>query len=99
MDAGTVKERRFNIASPRGEWQKQLLQDFPNEKESIYHFFNMADKITTFETSLSMGVVKILPVWLVRLCDRLGLLALFSNFFYFNKRLGDVVQVNIYSNF
>ena len=98
MDAGTASQRRFNIASPRGEWQKQLLQDFPDEKESIYRFFNLADKITTFETALSMAAVKILPIWLVRLCDWFGILTFFSNFFYFNKNrsLDDIVKVCLY---
>ena len=39
-----------------------------------------------------MAVVKVLPLWLVKMCDRLGLIRLFSPFFAANK-LGTLKQV------
>ena len=93
-------QRRFNISSPRGEWQKQLIQDFPSEKEAIMKFFNMSDKITTYNFFLSMAFVKVLPLWIVEMCDRLGLIGLFSHFFAANKKgtLDQVVKVIVYLN-
>ena len=88
-------QKRFNISSPRGEWQRQLIQDFPSEKEAIMNFINMADKITTYNFFLSMAVVKVLPIWFVRFCDRLGLIRLFIPFFADHKKgtLDQVVKV------
>ena len=88
-------QQRFNISSPRGEWQRQLIQDFPSEKEAIIKFFNMANKITTYDFSLSVIIVKVLPLWFVRVCDRLGLIQLFSPFFFMQSKgtLDKVIKV------
>ena len=55
-------------------------------------FFEMSDKITTVDTILSMAFVKVVPLWFVRVCDRLGLIRFFSPFFAANK-LGTLDQV------
>ena len=92
MDAGSPQQRRYNIPSGRGVWKKQLLQQFPDETEAIEKFFNLVDRITKAKNAFV--IVKILPIWIVRLCDKLGLLNLFSDFFAFGHRtLKDVVEV------
>jgi len=92
LDAWSPSQRRFNIASPRGEWQRQLIQDFPQEKEAIDQFFNVADEIKILQW---LAIVKVLPLWLVRMCHRVGLFRFFSPFFALNEMgtLNDVVKV------
>ena len=92
MDVQLPSQRRFNIGSPRGEWQRQMIQDFPQEKEAINKFFNMADKITNFESGQWVTMVKVLPLWLVRICHRVGLFRFFSPFFALNE-MGTVNEV------
>ena len=57
----------------------------------------MADKITTFDTIQRLTIVKVLPLWLVRMCYRVGLFRFFSPFFALNEMgtLNDVVKVII----
>ena len=94
-------QKRFNIPSPSSEWKRQLIQDFPSEKEAIIKFFKMADKITTFNGVLPLLAIKVFPLWLVKTCDRLGLIRFFSPFFAGNKKetLGQVVEVKILHKF
>lgn len=91
-------QRRFNISSPRGKWQEQLVQDFPNEKAAIMKFFDMAGKITRLNATMWMIALKIMPFWFVNLCDKLGIIRFFSPFFAFNHKrtLQDIV--NVYTN-
>ena len=96
LNAMSPSQKRYNIPSPRGELQRQLIQDFPSEKEAIIKFFDMSDKITTNSGTSLMVAVKVLPLWFVRFCDQLGLIELISPFYAANKKgtLDQVVKVN-----
>ena len=60
-------QKRYNIPSPSSEWQKQLIQDFPSEKEAIIKFFNMADEFPTFKAIFWYVFFKVMPLWFIRL--------------------------------
>ena len=87
-------QRQYAIPSGRNEWLKKLENDFPSEKVAIRQFFVMLDKVSISDCVTSLTVVKTLPIWLVRLADRFGLFAFFSQFFALNnKTLAHVIEV------
>ena len=95
VEAGTPRQRQYSIPSGKGVWKKQLLEQFPAETKAIETFFQMVDRVSS--GTKAFVIVKILPIWLVRWCNRFGLLKLFSDFFSLsNRRLKDVVEVILY---
>jgi hypothetical protein len=93
IDAGTPNQRKYSIPSGKGVWKKQMLQQFPDETKAIETFFQMVERASS--GTKAFVIVKILPIWIVRWCNRFGLFKLFSDFFSLgNRRLKDVIEVN-----
>lgn len=95
MDAMSPSQRQYNIPSGRGAWKKQLIERFPDEKKAIERFFDMVSRAS--RNSKAFIFVKMLPVWMTTLANRLGLASAFSDFFALGKRsLKDTVEVMPY---
>ena len=99
MDAMSPSQRKFDIPSGRGAWKKQLVERFPAEKQAIERFFELVSRAS--RNSKSFVFVKMMPIWMVTLANRLGIINYWSDFFALGRRtLKETVEVrNIQTEF
>jgi hypothetical protein len=86
MGAMSDSQRQYAIPSGKDAWLKRLEEDFPSEKVAINWFFSMLNKVTMRDYITSLTIVKTLPLWVVRFCDRFGLFGLYSYSFSLNQQ-------------
>ena len=85
-------QREYNVPSGRDVWKNQLIETFPEEKEAIENFFQMVRKAS--RSTKSWVMVKVLPIWLVKVMSFIGLSRWFSDFFSLGSHtLQDIVEV------
>ncbi len=94
VDAMSPTQREYNIPSGRGVWKNQLIEQFPEEQKAIETFFSMVNKVT--RQTKAWVMVKVIPIWLVKLISLFGLPRFLSDFYALGGRtLKDVVEVII----
>ncbi|XP_078702739.1 all-trans-retinol 13,14-reductase-like [Branchiostoma floridae x Branchiostoma belcheri] len=72
------------IKSSRSEHHKTLLEHFPTEGKAIDEFFRLCDVYTG--TLSGFILMKTLPLWLVKLFIRTGLVSRLTSFFHYMSR-------------
>lgn len=82
--------RKYPVSYGRDVWKNDLKERFPEEKENIDNFFKTVWKVRKgFKNSM---VVKLVPLWVVKLLDVTGLINKMTNFYEWNaKSVKDVV--------
>lgn len=94
VDAMSPTQREYNIPSGRGVWKNQLIEQFPEEQKAIETFFSMVNKVT--RQTKAWVMVKVIPIWLVKLISLFGLPRFLSDFYALGGRtLKDVIEVRI----
>ena len=93
MDSLLPEKREYNIPSGKGAWKKQLMEQFPYEKQAIDRFFDLVQQ-ASYDTQ-SFAMVKILPLWIVKLANLLGITYWLSSYFSLGRQtVKQVVEVN-----
>ncbi|XP_046452890.1 all-trans-retinol 13,14-reductase-like isoform X2 [Daphnia pulex] len=91
VDAMSPTQREYNIPSGRGVWKNQLIEQFPEEQKAIETFFSMVNKVT--RQTKAWVMVKVIPIWLVKLISLFGLPRFLSDFYALGGRtLKDVIE-------
>lgn len=94
VDVMSPTQREYSIPSGRGVWKKQLIERFPEERKAIETFFSMVNRVSRHTKGWIM--VKVLPIWLVKLVSLFGLPRFLSDFYALGGRtLKDVIEVII----
>ncbi|XP_066301934.1 all-trans-retinol 13,14-reductase-like [Branchiostoma lanceolatum] len=75
------KQIQVPIKSTEAEHQKTLLEHFPNEGKAIKEFFRLCSVYTG--TMNGFILMKTLPMWLVKLLIRAGLVNRLTSFFHY----------------
>ncbi|XP_078700777.1 all-trans-retinol 13,14-reductase-like [Branchiostoma floridae x Branchiostoma belcheri] len=78
------KKIEVPIKSSRSEHHKTLLEHFPTEGKAIDEFFRLCDVYTG--TLSGFILMKTLPLWLVKLFIRTGLVSRQTSFFHYMSR-------------
>jgi len=76
--------RRYPVSAGKDVWKNDLKARFPEEKENIDNFFKTVWKVRKgFKNSM---VVKLVPLWVVKLLDMTGLIHKMTNFYKWNAK-------------
>ena len=71
------ENRRYPLASSQEKWARLLRKQFPSEHLAIYKFFKLINE--TKSSALTLGALKLAPLWVSWLVIKTGLIHLFSN--------------------
>jgi len=88
--------RKYPVWSGKDVWQNELKKQFPEEKENIDNFFSLLHKVRGGHRN-SM-VVKLIPLWIVKLLDVTGLIHKMTNFYKWNAKSVREVVWGVTSN-
>lgn len=93
MDSLLPEQREYGVPSGKDAWKKQLLKQFPDEEQAINRFFDLVQQ-ASYDT-LSFAMVKMLPLWVVKLANTFGITYWFSTYFSLGRKtVKEVVEVN-----
>lgn len=85
------KRKTFPIPSGRGKLMESLIRSFPEEEKGIRKYFDILKQIR--KSMLYIVLLKVLPMWLVRLLISSSLLQRFVPYLgYFRRSLSDVLN-------
>ena len=85
------KRKTFPIPSGRGKLMESLIKSFPDEEKGIRKYFDILKKIR--RSMVYLVLIKVLPLWLVRLLISSSLLRrLVPSLVYFRRSLTDVLN-------
>jgi all-trans-retinol 13,14-reductase len=89
------KQREYNIPSGLGVWKKHLIELFPEEQKAIETYFSMVNRVN--RQMKGWVLVKVLPIWLVKLISMFGLSRFLSDFYSWDgSTLNDIIEVNLH---
>lgn len=86
------ENRKYPVLSGKENWQRSLKEAFPDESEAIDKFFDLLKEASG--GSMVLGALKILPLWLVKIVIKTGLIHLFTNMWQgqFQKSTQDIIM-------
>jgi len=84
MDSLLPEQREYGVPSGKDAWKKQLLKQFPDEEQAINRFFDLVQQ-ASYDT-LSFAMVKMLPLWVVKLANTFGITYWFSTYFSLGRK-------------
>lgn len=73
------EQRIYPTATGVENWQNLMKKQFPNDTEAIDKYFELVNSCTN--TFILHGVLKLVPLWLVNIAVRSGILKLFTNLY------------------
>ncbi|KAK7076744.1 hypothetical protein SK128_022175, partial [Halocaridina rubra] len=74
--------RKYPVYSGKGVWEASLKKRFPEEAAGIEKFFKLLEEVKSGNTS-SM-IVKLIPLWMVWILEKTGLINFVTNFYKWN---------------
>ncbi|CAL4152973.1 unnamed protein product, partial [Meganyctiphanes norvegica] len=88
--------RKYPVSLGKDVWQNDLKRRFPEEEENIDKFFKLLESVRRgFKNSM---VVKLVPLWVVKLLDVTGLIHKMTNFYKWNAKSVKEVVWNVTPN-
>nr|CAH0101002.1 unnamed protein product [Daphnia galeata] len=91
VDVMSPKQREYNIPSGLGVWKKHLIELFPEEQKAIETYFSMINRVN--RQIKGWVLVKVLPIWLVKLISMFGLSRFLSEFYLWDgSTLKDIIE-------
>jgi len=72
-------QKKWVVKTGLDVWANYLKKEFPDEKGAIDKYFHIIS--TCKKSSMVHGILKLVPLWLVRIALTFGILRLFTNFY------------------